>query len=260
MLFTEDSKQTATINGEQHIVFKPNTIIYAVPSDNDLAKDIESAKLGIVFHTEYVGNSMAEMNARFGYDASGLGQSKDVWYRDAIIKDYSGQVTMTKEESELLRGLIETANKNLSQVSDLEFLRNNEFGEDLRTRIKASVNKIIRDILIGALGVVLTLAAYPLVGFLLAPLFNELVTIIIFGSFVAIVGGFIWTFFEQANIDYKKTGKRISFLSILYPFLGFLGIYLFFKFSISPMIIVYVIGSYLVVSLIISLIGVMKDR
>ena len=112
LLFTEDSKQTATINGEQHIVFKPNTIIYAVPSDNDLAKDIESAKLGIVFHTEYVGNSMAEMNARFGYDASGLGQSKDVWYRDAIIKDYSGQVTMTKEESELLRGLIETANKN----------------------------------------------------------------------------------------------------------------------------------------------------
>jgi hypothetical protein len=146
LLFTEDSKQTATINGEQHIVFKPNTIIYAVPSDNDLAKDIESAKLGIVFHTEYVGNSMAEMNARFGYDASGLGQSKDVWYRDAIIKDYSGQVTMTKEESELLRGLIDTANKNLSQVSDLGFLRNNEFGEDLRTRIKASVNKIIRDI------------------------------------------------------------------------------------------------------------------
>jgi hypothetical protein len=146
LLFTEDSKQTATINGEQHIVFKPNTIIYAVPLDNDLAKDIESAKLGIVFHTEYVGNSMAEMNARFGYDASGLGQSKDVWYRDAIIKDYSGQVTMTKEESELLRGLIETANKNLSQVSDLGFLRNNEFGEDLRTRIKASVNKIIRDI------------------------------------------------------------------------------------------------------------------
>ena len=53
---------------------------------------------------------------------------------------------MTKEELELLRGLIETANKNLSQVRDLEFLRNNEFGEDLRTRIKASVNKIIRDI------------------------------------------------------------------------------------------------------------------
>ena len=122
------------------------------------------------------------------------------------------------------------------------------------------INRRIRDILIGALGVVLTLAAYPLVGFLLAPVFNELVTIIIFGSFVAIVGGFIWTFIEQANIDFKKTGKRSSFLSILYPFLGFLGIYLFFKFSISPMIIVYVIGSYLIVSLFIGLIGVMKNN
>ena len=122
------------------------------------------------------------------------------------------------------------------------------------------INKRIRDIFIGAFGVVLTLAAYPLVGFLLAPVFNELVTTIIVGSFVAIVGGFIWTFFEQASIDYKKTGKRSSFLSILYPFIVFLGIYLFFKFSISPIIIVYVIGSYLVVSLIIGFIGIKKDR
>ena len=122
------------------------------------------------------------------------------------------------------------------------------------------INKRIRDIFIGAFGVVLTLAAYPLVGFLLAPVLNELVATIIVGSFVAIVGGFIWTFFEQASIDYKKTAKRSSFLSILYPFIVFLGIYLFFKFSISPIIIVYVIGSYLVVSLIIGLIGVMKDR
>ena len=122
------------------------------------------------------------------------------------------------------------------------------------------INQKIRDILICLFGTLLVLATYPLVGYLLAPLFNELVIIIIFGSFVTIVGGFIWTFFEQASIDYKKTGKRSSFLSILYPFIVFLGIYLFFKFSISPIIIVYVIGSYLVVSLIIGLIGIKKDR
>ena len=122
------------------------------------------------------------------------------------------------------------------------------------------INKRIRDILIGLLGVVLTLAAYPLVGFLLAPVFNELVIIIIFGFLVAIVGGFIWTFIERANLDFKETGKRSSFIQILYPFVGFLGIYLFFKFSLNPMIIVYVIGSYLIVSLIIGFIGMMKDR
>ena len=59
------------------------------------------------------------------------------------------------------------------------------------------IHKRIRDILIGALGVVLTLAAYPLVGFLLSPVLNKLVITIIFGSFVALVGGFIWTFVEH---------------------------------------------------------------
>ena len=123
------------------------------------------------------------------------------------------------------------------------------------------INRRIRDILIGALGGVLTLAAYPLVGFLLTPVFNELVTIIIFGSFVAIVGGFIWTFIEQANIDFKKTGKRSSFLSILYPFLGFLGIYLFFKFSLNPSIIFYfVLGILVIPQLIGFLVALIKDN
>ena len=122
------------------------------------------------------------------------------------------------------------------------------------------IRKRIRDILIGALGVVLTLAAYPLVGFLLAPVFNELVIIIIFGSFVALVGGIIWTFVEQSTIDYKKTGQRSSFLKILTPFAGFLGIYLFFKFAINPMIIVYVIGGYVIFSLIVGFIETIKDR
>ena len=116
LLFSQEDLQTATINGEDHIVFKPNTIIYAVPSNNNLAKEIQSAKLGIVFHTEYVGGpTLGDMNAKFGYDSSGLAKSNDVWYRDAIIKDYSGQVTMTKEESEQLKTFIEKANSSLSQ-------------------------------------------------------------------------------------------------------------------------------------------------
>ena len=147
MLFSKDDIQTATIRGEEYIVFKPNTIIYAVPKNSDLAKEILSANMGIVFHTEYVGGpTLSDMDARFGYDASGLGDGgSNVWYRDAIIKDYSGQVTMTEDESNMLKSAIEDANRNLSQMGNLEFLKNNEFGQNLRERIKTSVNKIIRD-------------------------------------------------------------------------------------------------------------------
>lgn len=148
MLFSKGDIQTANIKGEEYIVFKPNTIIYAVPKNSNLAKEILSANIGIVFHTEYVGGpTLADMNAKFGYDASALGDGGNagVWYRDAIIKDYSGQVTMTEDESNLLKSAIEDANKNLSKMGNLEFLKNNEFGQNLRERIKTSVNKIIRD-------------------------------------------------------------------------------------------------------------------
>ena len=60
------------------------------------------------------------------------------------LKDYL-HLTMTKEESEQLKTFIEKANSSLSQLTNLDFLKNNEFGQDLRVRIKASVNKIIRD-------------------------------------------------------------------------------------------------------------------
>ena len=148
MLFSKDDIETANIKGEEYIVFKPNTIIYAVPKNSDLAKEILSSNMGIVFHTEYVGGpTLADMDAKFGYDASALGDGSNagVWYRDAIIKDYSGQVTMTADESDALKTAIEDANKNLSKMGNLEFLKNNEFGQNLRDRIKASVNKIIRD-------------------------------------------------------------------------------------------------------------------
>ena len=147
LLFTEDSIQEANIKGEEYIVFKPNTIIYAIPKDSNLAKDILRSKIGIVFHTEYVGGGeLADLSAKFGFDASSLGRNPDVWHRDAIIRDYSGQVTFTKEESEEMAEMINNANQNLQAVTDLDFLKNNEFGDDLRTRIKASVNKIIREL------------------------------------------------------------------------------------------------------------------
>ena len=147
LLYADDSIQEANIKGEEYIVFKPNTIIYAIPKNSNLAKDILRSKIGIVFHTEYVGSGgLADLSAKFGFDASSLGSNPDVWHRDAIIRDYSGQVTFTKEESEEMAEMINNANQNLQAVTDLDFLKNNEFGDDLRTRIKASVNKIIREL------------------------------------------------------------------------------------------------------------------
>ena len=47
MLYTKDMLQNANIEGENYLIFKPNTIVYAIPSDSDLAKEIEN--IGNIF-------------------------------------------------------------------------------------------------------------------------------------------------------------------------------------------------------------------
>ena len=57
LMFTND-KKTESINGEQYITFRPNTITYAADPKSPLGKQINAAKIGIVFHTKYTGASL----------------------------------------------------------------------------------------------------------------------------------------------------------------------------------------------------------
>ena len=63
LLFTEDDLTRKPIGGKQNIIFTPNTITYAVEEGTDIAKQIEVAKVGIIFHTTYVGESLTNMDA-----------------------------------------------------------------------------------------------------------------------------------------------------------------------------------------------------
>ena len=70
LLFTTDLKQE-TINGEKLYTFRPNTITYGIPVDHDIGKKARRAKIGVVFHTHYTGDVLAEMQARAGAKVNG---------------------------------------------------------------------------------------------------------------------------------------------------------------------------------------------
>ena len=59
LMFTPGDLETLNIEGRDYVTFTPNTITYAVPTDSDLAKRITKAKLGIIFHTKYEGDSVS---------------------------------------------------------------------------------------------------------------------------------------------------------------------------------------------------------
>ena len=98
MMFTTQDVKAKKIDGESYVTFQPNTILYAVPIDSTEGKKIQSAMMGIVWHTEYTGDKLSNMTASFNVKASSLKQSKHVWFDDAQFKDVSGTATFTAGE------------------------------------------------------------------------------------------------------------------------------------------------------------------
>jgi len=116
LLFIDDSISRKNIDGKPHLTFTPNTITYAVPEDGDLAKQIDRAKLGIIFHTTYTGDSLATMNAQGGADVSSFAQSPDVFFDNASYKDVSGSAKFTADESQQFYNSIDKLETLLNSV------------------------------------------------------------------------------------------------------------------------------------------------
>ena len=93
----------------EYITFKPNTIVYAIPKNSDLAKQIKTSKMGIVFHTKYNGDTLPDMNANFDVDVSKMTDTPDVWFRDAEYEDVSGSASMTEKETAQITGILSGA-------------------------------------------------------------------------------------------------------------------------------------------------------
>tara|TARA_B100000424_G_C22934286_1_gene497081 strand:+ start:997 stop:2211 length:1215 start_codon:yes stop_codon:yes gene_type:complete len=115
MYIRSDLKMT-TIDGEKSIVFQPNTITYAVPVDSELGKRIANSQMGIIFHTTYTGETMADMNASFGADVSKLNQVSSVWFDDATYKDLSGEASLRNDEKTKMNNALDIAEQSIQQA------------------------------------------------------------------------------------------------------------------------------------------------
>ena len=116
MMFTKEDLKHETIDGEEYIVFQPNTIVYAVPVESKLAKTMQAAHLGVVFHTSYTGKEIENMKASFNIDLGHLHTTKDVWFRDASFTDASGTATFTAEETKQLSSILSTAGRTFQTI------------------------------------------------------------------------------------------------------------------------------------------------
>jgi hypothetical protein len=117
LIFVKDMLKTETIDGTKYYIMQPNTIVYAIPVDSALGKTINKAKVGIVWHTTYTGDTLQGMKASFGADIKGLKKPSSVWMDDATYKDVSGKATFTTAETESVTAVLSQVGKTFNKIN-----------------------------------------------------------------------------------------------------------------------------------------------
>ena len=139
----QKSKTLQNIDGESHVVFTPNTITYAIKLRSELGRKITASKLGIVWHTKYVGEKVNQMDATFDVNVDNFKQTSDVWFKDAEYEKMDGIASFTKEETEKYFSVLSMAGRVFRTLNKklLDGIKDDKY---LNTQIKAFANYKIR--------------------------------------------------------------------------------------------------------------------
>ena len=132
----------ARIKGQNYITFHPNTIVYAVPAGTEMAKQIQSSKIGIVWHTTYKGSTFETLRASYGVDVSKMRKTKNVWSQDAMLRDMT-DLTMSKADTEEVNAHLSNAGKIFNKISGTT-LRQLENNQVLAQTIETYNNTFVR--------------------------------------------------------------------------------------------------------------------
>jgi len=144
MMFAKGDLSNKTFDGENYITFQPNTLIYAVPADSKLAKSMQAAQMGVVFHTSYTGKTFSDMKASFNIDIKNLTSTKDVWFRDAYFTDASGTASFTEDETKQITSILSTVGSTFKQINSLSIGRISS-SDTVREYVKTFNNTKVRE-------------------------------------------------------------------------------------------------------------------
>lgn len=142
-MFSKSDLKSETIDGKKYIVFRPNTIAYAVPEGTPLANQIKAAQIGIVFHTTYTGKTMQTLQTHFDIDISAFNKSKHVWFRTNRLLDVTAAARLSKAENARLTSILSQAG-SLFRTIPASLLNQIAANETYRVPIMTYMNQKVR--------------------------------------------------------------------------------------------------------------------
>lgn len=140
-LFSKGDLEKQVIDGEACIIFHPNTIVYAIPSKDPLARRILNSEFGVVWHTRYTGDSIPDLKISFDVSVDELSNIPSIFQTDVNISTSSA--TLSPEESNAISSRMSSIEKMAPVVeSSLNTLLSNG---NLSLYLTTYRNAIIRE-------------------------------------------------------------------------------------------------------------------
>ena len=143
LLFTKSTLKSEKIDGVDYITFHPNKIVYAVEKSSKDAQEIRGAQIGVVWHTEYKGDSFESMKASYGVDVTKLKKTSAVWQQDAMLRDLTRVATLSEKETAAVNKHLSEAGKLFNQIKG-STLRELESNQKLAGQIETFNNSFVR--------------------------------------------------------------------------------------------------------------------
>ena len=119
LLYSKGDVKTVTMDGDRFYTVTPNTLTYAWPVDSDLGKHVNTAKVGVVFHTYYRGgDTLGEMSAGFGVDQLNLKSTRNVFLASAVVDNISAKSGLTRSEETTLQNVLRVTKRHAPIAKD----------------------------------------------------------------------------------------------------------------------------------------------
>ena len=143
LMFIQSTLKRKEVDGLDCVTFQPNTLTYVVPVDSPLGKEILRAKIGIVFHTQYDGDSIPTLKATLNVNLSSLKKTPNIWFRDADFENVGKKAALDPVD---VKKLTEKYNliREMSKRIDSTLFDKFESDKDFRDFILGYTNFLVR--------------------------------------------------------------------------------------------------------------------
>ena len=113
-LYSKADLHIADINNVKYLVFKPNTLVYAIPLDSELTSTIINSDIGIAWHTKYTGSDFENLIRLDSVDLSDVNSVPSVF--QLSTEDIIGSNPLSNSERIVIEQLSNELHENILKL------------------------------------------------------------------------------------------------------------------------------------------------